>query len=335
MSAATVAGADPIIRDARLLSILRWAQQLLMPVLLVVEIVLFTILSPHFMTSQNWVNIATNSADLALIAAGLTLIVIMAGIDVSTGFAVGLIGWFVATGMAQGRPPILVLTVALVIGIVIGLFNGALTVGLSIPSIVATLGTSAIFQTLLFALWNSTDVFARPVFPWLSGQARIGALPAVVFLVVVVYAALHLLLSRTTYGRSVYAIGSNVEAAALAGIKIARVRMIAYVILGALVGLAACLYSARIGVVQASSGSDLTMLAIASVVVGGTSVLGGEGSVLRTLGGLIFIAVLRNGVVLAGVPSLWNGVMIGLVILLAVSINGLVVRISRRQRRSL
>ncbi|SNS49972.1 rhamnose transport system permease protein [Micrococcales bacterium KH10] len=322
-------------RDARLLSILRWIQQLLMPVLLVVEVILFTVLSPHFMTAQNWTNIAINSADLALIAAGLTLIVIMAGIDVSTGFAVGLIGWFVATGMADQRSPILVLLTALLAGAVLGLFNGLLTVRLAIPSIVATLGTSAIFQTLLFALWNSTDVFARPVFPWLSGQSRIAGFPTVALLVIVVYLILHVVLSRTVYGRSVYAIGSNAEAAALTGIKIGRVRLTAYLILGLLIGLAACLYSARIGVVQASSGGELTMLVISSVVVGGTSILGGEGSVLRTLGGLVFIAVLRNGVVLAGVPSLWNGVMIGVVILLAVGINGLVVRVSRRQRRSL
>ncbi len=332
MTAVAVAAATP---ETRSLVILRQVRKLMLPVLLIIEVALFTILSPQFLTAQNLVNIANNSVDLALVAAGLTLIILMAGIDVSTGFAVGLVGWFVATGMSEAYPPALVLLTALVIGMILGLANGLLTVRFAIPSIVATLGTSAIFQALLFALWNSTDVFARPVFPWLSGQSKIFGIPVVALIVVAVYAVLQLVLSRTVFGRSVYAIGSNVEAAQLAGIKINRVRLTAYLILGALVGLAAVLYSARIGVVQASSGGELTMLAIAAVVVGGTSILGGEGSVLRTLGGLLFIAVLRNGVVLAGVPSLWNGVMIGVVILLAVVVNGLVIRASRERQRSL
>jgi len=330
-----VAVAAPAATGASRLTILRQVRKLMLPVLLVIEVVLFAVLSPQFLTAQNWVNIANNSADLALVAAGLTLIILMAGIDVSTGFAVGLIGWFVATGMAKDVPPPLVLLLALVVGAVLGLANGLLTVRLAIPSIVATLGTSAIFQALLFWLWNSTDVFARPVYPWLSGQSRLAGVPVVALIVLGIYAVLQLVLSRTVFGRSIYAIGSNVEAAQLAGIKINRVRLTAYLVLGALIGLAAVLYSARIGVVQASSGGEITMLAIAAVVVGGTSILGGEGSVLRTLGGLLFIAVLRNGVVLAGVPSLWNGVMIGVVILLAVVVNGLVIRASRERQRSL
>lgn len=276
MTTTTAPAAAPEDAGARNLTLLRQIQKYLLVTLLVIEILVFTLLSPQFLTTQNWVNIALNSADLALVAAGLTLIVIMAGIDVSTGFAVGLIGWFVASGMANQYPPILVLLAALVIGAVLGLFNGLLTVRLSIPSIVATLGTSAIFQTLLFALWNSTGVFSRPVFPWLSGQARIGDFPVVILVVLAVYAALQVMLSRTVFGRSIYAIGSNVEAAQLAGIKIDRVRITAYLILGALVGLAAVLYSARIGVIQASSGAELTILAIAAVVVGGTSILGGR-----------------------------------------------------------
>lgn len=335
MTTATAPAAASEDAGARNLTLLRQVQKYLLVTLLVIEIIVFTLLSPQFLTTQNWVNIALNSADLALVAAGLTLIVIMAGIDVSTGFAVGLIGWFVASGMANQYPPVLVLLAALVIGALLGLFNGLLTVRLSIPSIVATLGTSAIFQTLLFALWNSTDVFSRPVFPWLSGQARIGDFPVVILVVLAIYAALQVMLSRTVFGRSIYAIGSNVEAAQLAGIKIAKVRITAYLLLGALVGLAAVLYSARIGVIQASSGAELTILAIAADHHGGTSILGGEGSVLRTLGGLLFIAVLRNGIVLAGAHSLWIGVMVGSVILLAVVINGLVVRASRRQERSL
>jgi ribose/xylose/arabinose/galactoside ABC-type transport system permease subunit len=307
----------------------------LLPALLVVEFVAFSLLSPFFLTSQNMINVALNAADLALIAAGLTLVILMGGIDVSTGFAVGMLTWVVASLTTAGQPPIVVLLAALAGGALVGLLNGALTARLAIPSIVATLGTSALFQTGLFALWNSRDLFSAPVFPFLSGAARIGMLPVLVLLVLGVYAVLHLILVQTRFGRSIYAIGSNVEAAKLSGINVRRVRIAGSIVLGLLIGVAACTYLARVGVVQASSGGELTMLAIASVVVGGTSILGGEGSVLRTLGGVIFIVVLDNGIVLAGVPSLWNGLIVGFVILVAVSINGFAVIIDARKKRSL
>lgn len=307
----------------------------LLPVLLVAEFAVFSLLSPFFLTPQNLTNVAVNAADLALIAAGLTLVILMGGIDVSTGFAVGMLSWLVASLMNNGQPPIVVFLAALAGGVVVGLVNGMLTARLAIPSIVATLGTSALFQTGLFALWNSRDVFSTPVFPFLSGGARIGDLPVLVLIVLAIYLVLHLVLTQTKFGRSIYAIGSNVEAAKLAGINVRRVRVSGSIILGLLVGIAACTYLARVGVVQASSGGELTMLAIASVVVGGTSILGGEGSVLRTLGGVLFIIVLDNGIVLAGVPSLWNGLIVGFVILVAVSINGLAVIFNARNKRSL
>jgi ribose/xylose/arabinose/galactoside ABC-type transport system permease subunit len=292
----------------------------LLPVLLLLEFVVFSSLSPYFLTAQNLTNVAVNAADLALIAAGLTLVILMGGIDVSTGFAVGMLSWVVASLMNAGQPPIVVFVAALAGGLVVGLLNGLLTARLAIPSIVATLGTSALFQTGLFALWNSRDVFSTPVAPFLSGGARLGALPVLVLIVLAVYLVLHLVLTQTTIGRSIY---------------VRLVRVAGSLILGLLVGVAACTYLARVGVVQASSGGELTMLAIASVVVGGTSILGGEGSVLRTLGGVLFIIVLDNGIVLAGVPSLWNGLIVGCVILVAVSINGLAVIFNARNKRSL
>lgn len=325
---------DPIVpRRVTELRVVHALQVWLLPILLVIEFVTFALVSKTFLTPGNLINVSVNAADLAFVAAGLTLIILMGGIDVSTGFAVGMLTWVVASLMNAMVPPIVVLLAALAGGVVVGLLNGVLTARLAIPSIVATLGTSAIFQTGLFALWNSHDVFSMPVFDFLSGGARISSLPVLVLIVLAVYIVLHLTLSQTKFGRSIYAIGSNVEAAKLAGINVRRIRISASVILGLLVGVAACTYLARVGVVQASSGGELTLLAIASVIVGGTSILGGEGSVVRTLGGVIFIVTLNNGIVLAGVPSLWNGVIIGLVILVAVSINGLAVVLGGRRKK--
>ena len=297
-----------------------WLRTWLMPILLVAEIVLFTALSPRFLTADNLGNIAFNAADLALVAAGVTLVVLLGGIDVSTGFAVGVVAWVAAQLVGAGLPAPLVVLAAVAVGALLGAVNGLLVTLGRVPPIIATLGTAAIFQTLLFALWNSTDVFSGPVTTALSGQRVLGV-PVVIGVVAVVYAMLHLLLTRRRFGRDVYAIGSNREAARLAGINTPATTFACFGLVGALVGLAACIYLGRVGVVQASSGNELTLLAIASVVVGGTSILGGEGGVGRTLGGLAFIVILQNGVVLAGVPPLWNDLLIGAAILVAVGVD--------------
>ena len=305
----------------RLGQILSWTQRLMLPVLLVAELAFFAVISPNFFSAGNLANIVVNAADVGFVAMGLTLLILMGGIDVSTGYAVGLTGWFVATAMVAGVNPWLVLLLGIAVGIVLISANGVLTAVLGIPSIVATLGTSSVFLAILFVLWDSSDVFSPAVFPWLSGQQRIGGIPVLFIVLVAAYVLLELWLRTNRWGQYMYAIGSNAEAASLAGIPVRRVRLLGYAIMGGLLGIAASVYVGKIGVIQASSGGEITMLAIAAVVVGGTSILGGEGSVLRTLGGLLFIAVLRNGVVLAGVPPLWNGVMVGAIILLAVSVN--------------
>ena len=317
--------------NAKALKKLRLFQKWLLPSLLASEVLLFAILSPYFLTGENLHNIAINSIDLALISAGLTLVIIVGGIDVSTGYAVGLTAWFIANFQTLHFNPFLILLISLLVGAVIGLINGYLTARLSIPSIVATLGTAAIYQTLLFTLWGSEDLFTKPNLNLLSSNSNLGPIPSLVVIVVIIYLILHLVLTRTKFGRFIFAIGSNLEAARLSGINIKLIRVSVSCILGLLIGLAACTYLARVGVVQASAGNELTLLSIASVVVGGTSILGGEGSILRTLGGMLFIMILSNGIVLAGVPSLWNGLIIGTVILVAVSVNGIVVQLEQRK----
>lgn len=309
---------------------LRRVRAMLLPILLIAELIVFSLLSPRFLSGDNFANIAVNAADLALVAAGMTLVILLGGIDVSAGFAVGVSAWFVATLMGSATPASAVVLLSVTVGLALGALNGALVAAFRVPAIIATLGTAAIFQTLLFALWNRTDVFSAPVASILSGQRVLGV-PQVLLVVAVVYGVLHWVLTRRPFGRDLFAIGSNPDAARLAGIRTTRVTFAAYGILGGLVGLAATIYVGRVGVVQASSGNELTLLAIASVVVGGTSILGGEGSVLRTLGGLAFIVILQNGIVLAGVPPLWNGLMIGLTIIIAVSVDILATRSTRRE----
>lgn len=305
----------------------RQIRQFVVPVLLVAEVILFAALSDTFLTAGNLANVALNSVDLALIAAGLTFVIILGGIDVSTGPALGVVAWVVGTLTLAGLPPLVVVALAVGLGCLMGLLNGLLVSVLKVTAIIATLGTAAVWQTTLFALWGGTDLFAPPVSAYASSERFLGV-PASAYLAVAAFLVLWYVSRYRAFGRHVYAVGNDEEGARLSGVNVRRVQIAAFVLVGGMVGLAAVIYMARIGVVQASSGADLSLAAIAAVVVGGTSITGGRGSVIGTLFGVAFIAILQNGVVLIGVPPLWNGVLVGAFILIAVSVDVLSERLS-------
>jgi len=311
-----VTAAPRTFLTVRMLTNLRDA---LLPVLLIGEIIFFAFAAPSFFAPANISNIIVNSADLALLAAGMTLVILLAGIDLSVGPMLGVIAWLGATLHVAGTPPLLTIGITLVVGAGLGAVNGAIIVGGRVSPIIATLGMAAVYKTILFVLWGSRDVLTQPVIPALSPAAKVFGIPIVGIIVVVVYLLLAYVLRRRVFGRRLYAIGNDAEGARLLGVKVFRTTFAAYIVVGVLVGMGALLYSSRVGVVQAYSGAELSLPAIAAVVIGGTSILGGEGGVLRTLGGLAFIAVLQNGVVLLGVPPLWNGAMVGAAIALAVT----------------
>ena len=314
------------VSDGRVRSI----RQFVVPLLLALELIVFASLSDSFFSSGNMANVILNSVDLALIAGGLTLVIILGGIDVSTGPALGVVAWVAGTLTVADVPAPLVVLLAVALGGLMGLINGVIVSLLNVTAIIATLGTAAVWQTTLFGLWGGTDLFAPPVSTYAAAD-RVFGVPTVAFLVVIVYAVLWYTSRYRAFGRHVYAVGNDIEAARLSGVRVRRVTVSTYVLVGGLVGLAAVVYMARVGVVQASSGADLSLAAIAAVVVGGTSITGGRGSVIGTLFGVLFIAVLQNGVVLTGVPPLWNGVLVGLFILVAVGIDVVSDRVSARR----
>ncbi len=303
------------------------------PVLLALEIFSFSLLSPQFLTLSNMDNVILNSVDLSLIAGGLTLVILLGGIDVSTGQALGVVAWCVGKLTLAGWNPVLVILTAALLGALMGTATGIIISRLHVTAIIATLGTAGIWSTVLFSLWGGSDLFAPPVTEYASVHRTFG-LPTIAFFVLAIFAALWFISRYRAYGRHVYAIGNDAEGARLSGINVVRTGIVSYAIVGLMVGLAAVVFMARIGVVQASSGGNLSLAAIAAVVVGGTSISGGRGSLVGTLWGVLFIAVLQNGVVLAGVPPLWNGVLVGAFIVIAVAVDVTTDRITRARRTS-
>lgn len=297
-------------------------------VFVTVEIAVFSVASANFLTLPNFANIMLNSADLALIAAGMTLVILLGGIDVSVGSVLGLLALVVGTVTLAGLPPVLVVALAALLGTAIGALHGILVTKGLVPAIITTIGMLAVWRAVHFGLWAGSDVFAPPVTGLVT--ARVLGIPGITFFVLTCYALLAYVMRYRVFGRNVYAIGNDPEAARLSGIRVTRVTIGAYALLGALVGLASVVFMTRTGVIQAYSGQGLELSVIAAVVVGGTSITGGRGTVLGTLGGVVFVAVLQNGVVLLGVPPLWNGLLLGAFILLSVSVDAVVGRTGRR-----
>lgn len=300
--------------------------------LLVAEVILFSVFVPNFLGADNITTVLRNATDLAIISIGMTMVMIMGGIDVSVGSALGVVAIMAAWSIQGGYPSIIVVLVAMLAGTVIGLLNGSLVTLGRIPDIIATLGMMNLLRAGVFGLLGGQWITGLPpVFEGLTAGALFG-IPSSFYLLVLFYVAFWYLMTFTTFGRHIYAVGNNSEAATLAGINITRTRILTYMVLGTLVGVASILYIGRLGSVEITVGQDLAIKSIAAVVIGGTAVTGGRGSVIGTLAGVLFMAFMRNGIVILGVPSLWEQAIVGALVILSATLDLVMDRRTARGR---
>ncbi len=302
-------------------------------ILLILEFVVFSIIANHFLTVANLRSVLRNATDMAVVSIGMTMVIILGGIDISVGSALGVVaivvGWLIQAEVA----PVLIGIVAIGIGTLIGLLNGCLITFLNIPDIIATLGTANILRAIVFGMLGGRWLTGLPAVFGPLAQGQVFGIPSSVFILLIFYTAFWYLLTHRAFGRHVYAVGNSVEAATLAGINARRTRILSYTILGALVGFASLLYVGRLGSVEITVGVDLPISCIAAVFIGGASVLGGRGSVIGTLAGVLFMAVMHNGIVLLGIPSLWERAVIGALIILSVVADLIINRRSELEKR--
>lgn len=296
-------------------------RELLTIVLLVVEIVLFSFLSKNFLTKSNIFSVLRNSSEVALVAIGMSMVMIIGGIDISVGSALGVAAILMSRVILAGQHPILAVFVGVLVGLVIGTINGILISKGQIVAIIATLGVSNVLRAAVFGLLGGHWITGlSPILPSITA-GQIFGLPSTVILVLVFYTVFWYVLTHTRFGRYIHQVGNNKEAAELAGINADRVQMAAHAILGALTGFAAILYVSRMGGVEITVGGTLPLRAIAACVVGGVAVTGGRGSLIGTLAGVLFIDIMRNGIVLLGVPSLWEQFVVGVLIVLSIALD--------------
>lgn len=297
------------------------SRELVLFAVLIIVTAVMASLSPYFLTLTNLLNTSRFFAEVGLIALGMTLIIITAGIDLSVGSALALVSVAVGFSFAAGLPLPLAILFGVFVGLAAGAFNSFFITQLELHPLVVTLGTLALFRGVAFGLSDADAVSDFPAWFDYFGQFFIGPIPGQLIVFIVAVVVVWMILARTRFGRYVYAIGNNEEAARFSGVPIRSVKAALYTGTGFLVALAAIIYTSRVSTARADAGTGLELDAIAAVVLGGASIYGGKGTIAGTVLGLLIIATLRNGLVLAGVSNTWQLFMLGVLLIAAVFFN--------------
>ncbi len=286
-------------------------------------IIVLSLLSPHFLTWGNIINVLRQAAPLFIMSAGLTLVVLTAGIDLSVGAVLGLAAC-VAASMITGGNPVLGVLAALGVGLACGLINGALVAYARIPSFIATYGMLWIANGMAYVFMKGEVIYGLPAGFRQIGVGMVGPIPAPIVILAVVLVTLHILLHRTPLGRGIYAIGGNPVAARLSGMPVERRLVVVYALSGLMAAFASLIVIARTNAADVSLGEEQLLPAIAAVCLGGTSLFGGVGGIAGTAVGSVILALVLNGMNLLGVKTFWQAGVLGMIILISVLADQLV-----------
>lgn len=291
--------------------------------------VIFAFTAENFLTAQNAKVIAFNASLLIIVACGEAFVVITRNLDVSVGSILGLSGYLIAKIAAAdvARGPELIL-IAIAIGAVLGMINGLAVAYGRVPSIVATLGTLAVYRGITYLIGRGIEVPSGALPPWMIrwADAEFLGIPFIVILAVIITLVLAYLAWSVPLLRRMYAVGSNPVAAVSYGLRSQRVVLYAYIMCGALVGLAGFLYASRVGTITVNLGRDWELSALAAVVIGGVSTLGGSGNLIGVLFGAMILSTIDNGLVLARAPEFWRMFIQGSAIVGAITFDALLER---------
>ncbi len=275
---------------------------------------------PKFLTHGNLAAIARQTAVITIMAMGMTMVMVSGGIDLSVGSIIGLSGVVGSMAMVSGAPAAVGFLVCVLIGAASGLINGSAVTLLKIPAFIVTLGGMGIYRGLALYLCDGNAVVGLPQSAgYLAEKNLLGAVPLPLLLVVAIALIVHFMLSSTRLGRYCYAMGSNIEAARYAGIRVSRYQITYYTILGGLAGLAGAIETSRTVTGQPNAGEGYELNVIAAVVIGGGSLSGGQGTVIGTIIGSLIMGVLANGGNLLQISPFIQKIIIGAVIVLAVT----------------
>ncbi len=288
----------------------------------IIEVIIFAELSPYFLTTDNVLNISLQASITAIIAAGMTFVILTAGIDLSVGSLVAFAGIITTSFLKVNIPIYFIFPLAILAGILFGALSGGIAgvfvTKFKITPFIVTLALMTIWRGAAFVYTEGRPVWELPESFSFLGGGRILGVPSPTIIMIIIFIWAHIVLTKTRFGRYVYAVGGNFEAARLAGIKTNFILISVYVISGVLSAISGILLASRMNSGQPNAGLMYELDVIAAVVVGGTSLFGGRGTIIGTFIGAMLIAVLRNGLNLLNVGSYVQQVIVGVVILAAV-----------------
>ncbi|MEC0271528.1 ABC transporter permease [Peribacillus frigoritolerans] len=287
---------------------------------LVLLFIVITVLNPSFMEPNNILNLLRQTSINALIAFGMTFIILTGGIDLSVGSILALSSALLAGMMVSGLDPILAILVGILLGAIMGVINGILVSKGKMAPFIVTLATMTIFRglTLVYTDGKPITGIGDSVMFQMLGRGYFLGVPVPAVVMIIAFMILWFLLHKTSFGRKTYAIGGNEKASRISGIKVDRVKVAIYGLAGTMAAIAGAILTSRLNSAQPTAGQSYEMDAIAAVVLGGTSLSGGKGRLFGTLVGVLIIGTLNNGMNLLGVSSFYQQVVKGAVILIAV-----------------
>lgn len=293
-------------------------------IILLLVILVLGIINPKFLTLSNFSNIFKQIATNAILAAGMCFVILTGGIDISVGAILAFVGAISVSLISNGASLIVALLASIALGAAIGWINGVFIARFNLQPMIVTLATQSIFRGMTYIFTKGSPISLNmaladgKAYKWIGSGNILGGIPFPLVLVLSVYAISFYILTKTPFGRHVYAVGGNEEAARLSGINTRITKTLAYIACGVMAAIAGVIISARVASAQPNAGEMYEMDAIAAVVIGGTSLRGGEGRVLYTIIGAIIIGMLNNFLNLMGVDSYYQVVVKGIVILVAV-----------------
>jgi ribose transport system permease protein len=286
-------------------------------------VIFFSVTTEHFLTPNNITNILTQITINLILGVGMTFVILIGGIDLSVGsimaFAAVIAGKAITLpGLGPTEAIVLATLAGLLAGVICGLLNGFLSAYWSIPSFIITLGMLNIARGAALQVSNAQTIYAFPKAFEKFGSALVFGIPVVFLLALALIGIAWFILNRTVLGRMIYGIGNNEEAVRLAGHSVFRYKMIAFTLCGLLAGVAAIVYMARLNIASPIAGIGFELNAIAAVIIGGTSLSGGRGSIIGTLMGAFIIGILANGLILLGLSDFMRQMITGVVLIVAV-----------------
>lgn len=296
----------------------QYASELTVFMALAILCIILSVASPYFFQVRNILNIGLYSAIMGISSTAMTMCVIANGIDLSVGSTMALAGMFVAGMANKTSNPILIVGAGLVIGLACGTFNGLIITKGKISSFITTISSMLIFRGFAYIYSDGGSIICNtPFLKWL-GRGYVLGIPVPLLLMLLCFVVFGFILSKTEFGRNIYAVGGNATASFLAGLNVNRTQLIANMLSGLMAGLAGVVITAQSGAGLPQAADGLQMDIIAAVILGGSSLNGGKGNVVGTLLGILLLSTLSNGMSLLNISSFWQDVAKGAVLILAV-----------------